>query len=478
MKPEQENQFQDELSQLREEKAKRRQKREWEIKIMGKCIVWLIYAYVAGLIITTINYILLEKQFQYEGIVEDSCQDLKILKNINDQIFPLLDELTFKKYFKIFRVNLENDCPFGIGEYICTSKKCVICTCNQSEIPSNWLSPQSWPINNPKDDFAFWDSERFLQPSEWIWHVEDVENDKGVYVDLKLNPEAFTGYQGQHIWDVIYKENCYQGSMVEMCKEKRALNKLISGLHTSISTQLSEFYVDLKTNKTYPNYSLYFQRVGNHPERIKNLFFLYSVLFRAIILATPGIQSFDINSLSFEDDLRSKQLLNQILSLSNSQCSRPFDEQQFFKQITFEQKKDYQRYIHNISRIMDCVECQKCKVFGKMQTYGLGTALKILFSESPSEFSGRLKRNELVALINTFGKVSSSVNSIDLMYERRAKYHFNLIFTIGIIGGVLILFMIIMRILYKEMDQKIQKMFLGMPSEDNRSNVGSKKKRD
>lgn len=33
-----------------------------------------------------------------------------------------------------------------------------------------------------------------LAPSEWIWHVEDLENDKGVYVDLKLNPEAFTGY--------------------------------------------------------------------------------------------------------------------------------------------------------------------------------------------------------------------------------------------------------------------------------------------
>jgi hypothetical protein len=38
---------------------------------------------------------------------------------------------------------------------------------------------------------------------------------------------------------------------------------------------------------------------------------------------------------------------------------------------------------------MDCVECEKCKTFGKMQVYGIGTlfidylqgtALKILFS--------------------------------------------------------------------------------------------------
>jgi len=73
---------------------------------------------------------------------------------------------------------------------------------------------------------------------------------------------------------------------------------------------LSEFFVDLKTNQTYPNYPLYFERVGNHPERIRNLFFIYSVLLRAVILAAPGIQSYDINSLSFDDDLRSKQLLN------------------------------------------------------------------------------------------------------------------------------------------------------------------------
>lgn len=95
-------------------------------------------------------------------------------------------------------------------------------------------------------------------PSEWIWHVEDLENDKGVYVDLKLNPEAYTGYQGQHIWHYIYHENCYQGSISEMCREERALIKLLSGLHASISTQLSEFYVDLETNRTYPNYSVYF----------------------------------------------------------------------------------------------------------------------------------------------------------------------------------------------------------------------------
>eukprot|EP00897_Mesotaenium_endlicherianum_P003124 jgi/Mesen1/283/ME1155523C09450 len=30
--------------------------------------------------------------------------------------------------------------------------------------------------------------------------------------------------------------------------------------------------------------------------------------------------------------------------------------------------------------IMDCVGCEKCRLWGKLQILGLGTALKILFS--------------------------------------------------------------------------------------------------
>lgn len=34
----------------------------------------------------------------------------------------------------------------------------------------------------------------------------------------------------------------------------------------------------------------------------------------------------------------------------------------------------------NISRIMDCVSCEKCRVWGKLEILGLGTAIKILLT--------------------------------------------------------------------------------------------------
>jgi hypothetical protein len=42
-------------------------------------------------------------------------------------------------------------------------------------------------------------------------------------------------------------------------------------------------------------------------------------------------------------------------------------------------KEEFKEHFRNVSRIMDCVGCDKCRLWGKVQTTGLGTALKILF---------------------------------------------------------------------------------------------------
>ena len=43
-------------------------------------------------------------------------------------------------------------------------------------------------------------------------------------------------------------------------------------------------------------------------------------------------------------------------------------------------QKEFQSHFKNVSRIMDCVGCDKCKLWGKLQVQGVGTALKVLFS--------------------------------------------------------------------------------------------------
>ena len=42
-------------------------------------------------------------------------------------------------------------------------------------------------------------------------------------------------------------------------------------------------------------------------------------------------------------------------------------------------KEEFKAHFRNVSRIMDCVGCDKCRLWGKVQTTGLATALKVLF---------------------------------------------------------------------------------------------------
>lgn len=77
-------------------------------------------------------------------------------------------------------------------------------------------------------------------------------------------------------------------------------------------------------------------------------------------------------------------------------------------------KEEFRQHFRNISRIMDCVGCEKCKLWGKLQIQGLGTALKILFSGKFDQWTPTLNnfnkkhfyldRSEIVALINGFGR--------------------------------------------------------------------------
>ena len=61
---------------------------------------------------------------------------------------------------------------------------------------------------------------------------------------------------------------------------------------------------------------------------------------------------------------------------------------------------------------MDCVTCEKCKVWGKLQILGLGTAIKILLTPEKElrESAGFLNRQEVIALINTLNQLTKSVS--------------------------------------------------------------------
>ena len=273
---------------------------------------------------------------------------------------------------------------------------------------------------------------------------------KGDYVSLVENPERFTGYAGTDphmVWDAIYKENCFskptssspssgkgaggplnvfqaahdlrsviQSSSAEpmlddTCIEKRVFYRLISGMHASISMHICHDYLDQKTGAWGPNVTCYEDRFSNHPEYLANLYFNYALVHRAVTKLEPYLKTYQFCAGDQAENAATRSKVAELVEIAAT-TPLVFDESVMFQDPAsgIELKEDFRNRFRNVSRLMDCVGCDKCRLWGKLQTAGYGTALKVLFEfDDGEDFS--LKRTELVALVNTFARISHSISS-------------------------------------------------------------------
>lgn len=219
----------------------------------------------------------------------------------------------------------------------------------------------------------------------------------------------------------------------EQCLEKRVFYRVISGLHASISIHICNEYLYPETKTWGPNLECFITRISQHPERLQNVYFDYVLMMRALSKAGEYLDKFALRAGDEIRDPETRDKLRELLRFAGA--NRPsFDEHQLFAttndpvhnlQIA-ELKEDFRAQFMNISRIMDCVGCDKCRLWGKLQVAGVGTALKLLFAfeESNPEQHVSLRRSELVALINTAYRISESIQAVENfrhLYQRSFK---------------------------------------------------------
>lgn len=304
---------------------------------------------------------------------------------------------------------------------------------------------------------------------DYCVHEDESAGSKGDYVSLVQNPERFTGYAGhgaRQVWEAIYRENCFQKSSFpqsaqlgsgppakgpaaldfrsvleaagrqqvleqqrqqvpstpfvamtgleaeDECIEKRVFYRLMSGMHASISTHLCWDFLNQTTGEWTPNVECYVNRLQGFPDRISNLYFNYAVITRAIAKLGPHLSEYTFCTGEPEQDRATRA---KVLAVTDKAASVPqiFDESLMFKNGEGPSlKEDFRNRFRNVSRLMDCVGCDKCRLWGKVQTAGYGTALKVLFEFDNDGKVPPLQRTELVALFNTYARISSSLNAI------------------------------------------------------------------
>uniref|UniRef100_A0A8C9W8G5 Endoplasmic reticulum oxidoreductase 1 beta n=1 Tax=Scleropages formosus TaxID=113540 RepID=A0A8C9W8G5_SCLFO len=408
------------------------------------------------------------------GVLDDCFCDIESIDVFNNfKIYPRIQKLTERDYFRYYKVNLKRPCPFWPDDSQCSIKDCQVEPCPEVRFHLCFCLPhnlhQYSQASNTRSDIeecehahelgainstlsnqskeAFEDWARHDDAQDHFCELDDETSPDAQYVDLLLNPERYTGYKGPsawRVWNSIYEENCFKPRSVYrplnplapsrgLCLEKRVFYRLISGLHTSINIHLcAQYLMDEGWGKTVwgPNVREFRHRFdpaetkGEGTRRLKNLYFLYLIELRALYKVAPYFERsiVDLYTGSAQEDATTKDLLLQIFNEIKA-FPMHFDEKSMFAGHKMEAKtlkEEFRLHFKNISRIMDCVGCNKCRLWGKLQTQGLGTALKILFSEkeiknlpenSPSK-GFQLTRQEVVALMNAFGRLSTSIKEL------------------------------------------------------------------
>jgi hypothetical protein len=379
-----------------------------------------------------------ECQLSSNNDIVDDCNchisDLNQLNN--ERLYPLLRQIVQKNYFRFFPVNLKKKCQFWLDQGQCSLRSCAIQPCPIDKLPetlretfnSNKFSRSTNEHNQEpcssidtnsslgvinknlseehKQTIENWMKFDDLQ-SDNFCDVDDETSTELEYIDLLLNVERYTGYSGistQKVWSAIYNENCFflPDSKVyynlkqkrlnanKMCLEGRTFYRLISGLHSSISIHLCAQYFFPTFGGGYsgidgrwgPNLKEFKRRFdpettgGEGPIWIKNLYFIYLIELRAIYKARDYLQSQTYFTGNYTDDLHTKQLIIDNLLREIEPFSNHFNENHLFKNGNEQLKIEFKEHFRNVSRIMDCVGCDKCKLWGKLQIQALGKKKK------------------------------------------------------------------------------------------------------
>ncbi|KAL8564288.1 hypothetical protein ACOMHN_050899 [Nucella lapillus] len=415
---------------------------------------------------------------QLKGEVDDCSCKVESLDSLNnDKIYPRLRSLMTKNFFRYIKVNLQKRCPFWSDDSRCALKDCHVKVCEQSTVPivdeklnkqdhsSNKYSKEAHDEHSCEEERqlsaldtslsdankqAFKDWKDYDDSLDMFCEIDDEHSADMQYVDLLKNPERYTGYKGaspHRIWRSVYEENCFKPTqpvsygpkdenLSSMCLEKRAFYRMVSGLHTSINIHLCDQFLQAAPTAFGdavwgPNIKEFKTRFdpetsdGQGPQRLKNLYFTYLIELRALAKAAPYLMHEEFYTGDNNEDDEVRVAVDDFLRIVR-EFPDYFDERKLFQGNSAETKKlkmEFRDHFRNISRIMDCVGCEKCRLWGKVQVLGMGTALKILFSGSTmgpestitTDFSTdfQLTRTEIVALFNGFTRLSSSIRAIE-----------------------------------------------------------------
>lgn len=248
------------------------------------------------------------------------------------------------------------------------------------------------------------------------------------YYDLEEFPEGYTGYDGSSIWNYVHEKICFQN--FDTNNWKADFNKAVSGVHSIVSAQVirgigekvmngEDFSPDDAWTDPTEEFARRMGPSGETPLAVENLYFTY-MLFVSAVGRMRGRLLQECDSGMFDAETASN--LKSALSLPIFEDAAVGVAAQKFSSGAMQSPGDLweaRMRSRELLRVMNCVQCNKCRLHGKVAMMGLSTALQVLVGgpNGSMQDPSKIRRVELAALVTTLYKASRAVDLCMQMAE-------------------------------------------------------------
>jgi len=350
------------------------------------------------------------------------------IDGMNDELEDLLCQIRKQSYFRMYSVDMLASCEYFPQElFECYSSTCEIYPLDEEDVPADIQKGDYAEHEFQLDGWARWD-----MPSE-------------DYYDTLQYPEEFTGYDGSEIWRFIHDRIAFQDDEMNLPSPandqydsdswKADFNKAVSGLHSCISAQIvrgidkktaagEEFEEGCEWTDAGAEFERRLSPRGETPLALENLYFTYMLMLSAV-RAAKGRLLADCDEGKIDEE--AAESLRTVLSypliddVSIDIASKRLHDHAVKDIASKETLWEARMRTRDLFRVMNCVQCNKCRLHGKIATMGLSTAFQLLLGKSGDGGDVRVvHRVELAALMTTLSKLSTAVKYCKEMTAKSA----------------------------------------------------------
>lgn len=226
-----------------------------------------------------------------------------------------------------------------------------------------------------------------------IVDVHGNSDDTFVRVDLRQIIERYTGYQGGAMWKTMHT----------IARADPLADRLLRGIHCSVTIHLCAFFNDDPDKRSlYMNYKMMREKVD--PKYLPDLEFAVQFLLsllptcvgdiEAIARTQKGKESVNYLKASLWNTGANSHTQYQVSPIAVDKCGE-------------------------ISGLVPCIDCLRCKIWGKVQIEGLKSSLKLLLRSKRRPVP--LNTEDFIFYLNLINRLSTAMTQYEKFQHDEAN---------------------------------------------------------